>query len=188
MTSLRERIAIVFMTVSVIATLALGGAVIHELNRKPTSVVANGALGSATGPQAGAATDQGAAAQAAGGTAGSAASAGSAGQTAGSPGVARITVTGCPSASEADRATRSSPSPATASETMASDVELDMISVRQSRAPGCGQDRRRPCRESHPGTRATVRRTGTPRGRARRRRRSPCSSRTSAAARTTRPA
>src|SRR5947209_5287470 len=86
MTSLRERIAIVFMTVSVIATLALGGAVIHELNRKPTSVVADGALGSATGPQAGAATDQGAAAQAAGGTAGSAASAGSAGQTVGGGG------------------------------------------------------------------------------------------------------
>src|SRR5581483_5037909 len=69
MTSVRERIAIVFMTVSVIATLALGGAVIHELNRKPSTVVANGALGSATGVAPGAAT------------AGSAGSAGSAGQT-----------------------------------------------------------------------------------------------------------
>jgi branched-chain amino acid transport system substrate-binding protein len=82
MTSIRERIAIVFMTVSVIATLALGGAVIHELNRKPTSVVANGALGASAGPAAGAATEQGGGAQAAaGGTAGSAGSAGSAGQT-----------------------------------------------------------------------------------------------------------
>src|SRR5690348_14859532 len=81
MTSVRERIAIVFMTVSVIATLALGGAVIHELNRKPSTVVANGALGSATGVAPGAATDQAGASQGGAGTAGSAGSAGSAGQT-----------------------------------------------------------------------------------------------------------
>ncbi|MBV8982294.1 MAG: ABC transporter substrate-binding protein [Acidimicrobiia bacterium] len=81
MTSVRERIAIVFMTVSVIATLALGGAVIHELNRKPTTVAANGTSAAATSPEAGAAADQSASGQAAAGTAGSAGAAGSAGQT-----------------------------------------------------------------------------------------------------------
>jgi len=46
-TSVRERVAIIFMTMSVIATVALGGAVAHELGRKSTSTVVNTAAGSA---------------------------------------------------------------------------------------------------------------------------------------------
>jgi branched-chain amino acid transport system substrate-binding protein len=46
-TSVKERVAIIFMTVSVIATVALGAAVAHELGRKSTSTVVGTAAGNA---------------------------------------------------------------------------------------------------------------------------------------------
>jgi len=49
LTSLRERVAIVFMTLSAVLTLVLGGAVVHELGTKPSSTVVGAGAGGGSG-------------------------------------------------------------------------------------------------------------------------------------------
>jgi branched-chain amino acid transport system substrate-binding protein len=75
---MREKIAIIFMTLSAVATLVLGGAVVHELGKKTTTTVATGVQNPevATSP----------AATGTSGTAGSAGTAGTAGKTVSSSG------------------------------------------------------------------------------------------------------
>src|SRR4051794_22964257 len=62
MVSVRERIAIVFMTVSVVATLVLGGAVAYDLSRPqprpPTTRVVAGSTGATVGADDATAGDQ----------------------------------------------------------------------------------------------------------------------------------
>ena len=124
------------------------------------------------------------------------------------PSAGSAIATGRPSASDAEQATRSRSSPATAPETIVSGVDRGAVGSAPRSSAGCGllssgrarcmrPRRRASCRSwltplvagwpgapaspgSRSGTRATARRTGTPRGRARRCRRSPCSPRTSA--------
>ena len=72
---MRDRVAIVFMTLSVVSTLVLGGAVVHELGKKDTVVQTAGASSPTTSADT-SATDTGGTA-ASSGTAGSAGSAGS---------------------------------------------------------------------------------------------------------------
>jgi len=48
---MRDRIAVIFMTLSVVSTLALGGAVIHDLGRKNTTTVRSAAGGASAADQ-----------------------------------------------------------------------------------------------------------------------------------------
>src|SRR6266851_2977941 len=85
---MRDRVAVVFMTLSLVATLVLGGAVVHELGRPASSqiIAAGGAATTGSGATAGTPGIPGAAdtgAPTSGSTGG--ASAGSAGS-AGTPG------------------------------------------------------------------------------------------------------
>ena len=75
---MRDRVAVIFMTLSVVATLILGGAVIHELGRPASSQLVSGTL--APGQASAGADTSGASASA--GVSGGAASAGSAGSAA----------------------------------------------------------------------------------------------------------
>lgn len=86
---MRDRVAVIFMTLSVVATLILGGAVVHELNRPSTSsqIVSN----TLTPGQSAAVSDAGS-----GGTPGAASVAGSSGSagSAATPGTPGQTVAG----------------------------------------------------------------------------------------------
>jgi branched-chain amino acid transport system substrate-binding protein len=82
MNSIQERVAIIFMTIAAIATLILGGAVVHELSKTSTATqVATNA-----GSQGSTASDSGSTGIAAAGGNGTAASAGTSGQVVGGTG------------------------------------------------------------------------------------------------------
>lgn len=74
---MRDRIAVMFMTLSVVATLVLGGAVVHELNRPAASQIVSGTLT----PAQASGVSQTNTTTVSGGTAGVAAVAGTAGHT-----------------------------------------------------------------------------------------------------------
>src|SRR5260370_18669618 len=83
---MRDRVAVVFMTLSLVATLVLGGAVVHELGRPSSSQIVTAGGSTGAGTTAGGATAGAPGATDLGGTTGGASSTpGSAGTPAPAP-------------------------------------------------------------------------------------------------------